>query len=102
MTIRCDGCRHWVPYAADGPVKDWEIKGVGQCHKAVEFRYSTEWVDYKNTRRGNRQFIRPEYVDQMLFCDGAMNDGGDVSSSVWTRPAFFCAHHEPVNEGDLT
>ena len=96
MTIRCDGCRYWWPDKADDPAKDWEIKGIGQCEKAIELRYSTKFVNYKNTRRGNRQSIIPAYVDQMLFCDGAMNDGGDVSSSVWTRHDFFCAHHEPV------
>lgn len=95
MTIRCDGCRYWWPDKADDPAKDWEIKGIGQCKKAIEFRHATVWVEDKKARKGVRKSIRAEYIDQMLFCA----DAGLIGSFVLTRPAFFCAHHKPVNEG---
>ena len=97
MTIRCDGCRHWEPEKADDPDIDWywDIKEIGECKKAIELHYSTEYIEDKNTRKGVRKVIGPAYVDQMLFCDDVRSEG----SSVWTSPAFFCAHHEPVNEG---
>lgn len=90
MTIRCDGCRYWRPRDDDDPDMVRAIDNLGQRKKAVEL---WEAVRFARDYDGKIRYIAmPEHADQMLFC----KDGEEYSASMWTRPAFFCAHHEPV------
>ena len=83
MTIRCDGCRHWRPLEDDDSECVHGIGAIGECIKAIAI------YDYN----------KRDHAGHMLFC----MDAEDYHASVWTRPAFFCAYHEPVKpKEDLT
>ena len=79
MTIRCDGCRHWAPRDDDDPDRVQDKGALGECKKAV----------------GIYDYEKSDHAEHMLFC----TDAEDYHASVWTRPAFFCAYHEPMNDG---
>ena len=87
--IRCDGCQYWI----NDPEENYRaVSGIGECKKAVELWDATEWV--KNEGDGyTERLVKPELADQMSF----VQDGSDYSASLWTKPEFFCAHHQAIS-----
>lgn len=80
----CSSCKYWGAKSDIGYLDRVKILNIKTCTKIPHFYSAT---DYKNNEG---IFIKPEYVNQLAFCQ----DATDYIAELLTRAEFFCAHYE--------
>jgi hypothetical protein len=77
----CRNCKHWNK-------EEGMTRELGLCKRVHPFWDRSEWRDMPD---GDYCRVLSENAkDDMMF----VQDGSDYVAYLYTKPEFFCAHHE--------